>query len=292
MKTIGLIGCGVMGAGIARNLLSNSYRVFIRDPECRNQKALEALGAQFVPDFGECTENMEAIFLSLPTPSILGNVLSGENGLFASLNPGTLVFDVGTTDTETTKRLQKEAQTYGVHFLDCPVSGGPAGADAGTLTIMVGGEKEAYLAALPYLEVVGSTIRYIGSSGAGQTVKLCNNMIVAGVISLLSETMVIAEEQGVDADTLFSILEASSGHTRAMEVFGANLKAQSFDNILFSLAHMAKDLELFMKLSNQSHTPQPVSSIVTQLYRMALQQKKAKMDSTAVYAMIENHVER
>ncbi|RQW20362.1 NAD(P)-dependent oxidoreductase [Shouchella oshimensis] len=292
MTAIGMIGCGAMGAGMVKNLLAANYTVYVSDPMCKAQKELESLGAHFVSSTKAFAADVRAVFLSLPTPKLLVDSLSGKDGLFAHLSSDTFVFDVGTSDTDTAKNLQQEASAYGVHFLDCPVSGGPAGAQAGTLTVMVGGKKEAYEAALPYLKVIGEEIRYIGSSGAGQTVKLCNNMIVAGMISLLSETMVVAEGQGVEASTLFSVLEASSGHSRAMEVFGENLKDESFDNVLFSLAHMAKDLELYMKLSNQSTTPQPVSSIVSQLYRLALQQKKASLDSTAVYSLIANEVRR
>ncbi|WP_413375762.1 NAD(P)-dependent oxidoreductase [Alkalihalobacillus sp. 1P02AB] len=288
MEAIGVIGCGAMGAGMVRNLLAADYTVYVSDPYCVRQKELEGLGARFVSSPMEFVKEVKAVFLSLPSPQILTNILQGENGLFAGLQKGSYVFDVGTTDTETTKLLHGEANSYGIHFLDCPVSGGPAGANAGTLTVMVGGDKAAYLSSLPYLEVIGQTIRYIGTSGAGQTVKLCNNMIVAGITALLSETMIAAESQGVDVETLFSILRESSGNNRVIEVFGDNLKDKSFEQVLFSLSHMAKDLELYMKIANQSASPQPVSAIVNQLYRLALQHNKASLDSTAIYSMIAN----
>lgn len=282
---IGLIGCGAMGQGIARNLLKAGHNVLIHDDMSKSRELLEGEGAEFV-EIKTISANVDHLFLSLPSTQILENALLGSEGVLQNLPKGTMIFDLGTTDVETTRMIHKKAEDAGVYYLDCPVSGGPAGAEIGTLTILVGGNEEIFLDARSILEIVGEKIIYVGESGSGQAVKLCNNMIVAGITALLSETMVTANNYGVSNRQLADIIQQSSGQNKVLDVFGENLINESFDNILFFLGHMSKDLELYMNLSKESKTPQFVSSIVSQLYRTALKQGKGTLDSTAVYSVI------
>lgn len=282
---IGLIGCGAMGQGIARNLLKAGHDVFVHDDMSKSRKLLEGEGAEFV-DIKTITTNVDHLFLSLPSTRILEDTLLGDEGVLLNLSKGSMIFDLGTTDVETTRTIHDRAEDAGVYYLDCPVSGGPAGAEAGTLTILVGGDEEIFPEARSILENVGEKIVHVGASGTGQAVKLCNNMIVAGITALLSETMVTANNYGVSNSQLADIIQQSSGQNKVLDVFGENLINGEFDNILFFLGHMSKDLELYMNLSKESKTPQYVSSIVSQLYRSALQQGKGTLDSTAVYSVI------
>lgn len=288
MKTIGLIGCGLMGAGMATHLLRADYAVFAYDPFSVYKEQLEEAGALFVEHASALAKEADAILLSLPSSQILREVLLGVDGLLSQLKPGSVIFDMSTTDIETTRLLHNEAAEHDILFLDCPVSGGPNGAKSGTLTIMVGGNEEDFINSKEVLEVIGSSIHYIGPSGSGQIVKLCNNMLVGGITALLSETIQVANTEGVDPETLFSIISKSSGNNRVMEVFGDNLLNQSFDQVLFSLGHMAKDIELYMDMSTNHRLPQPTSAAVNQLYRLALQQNKASLDSTAIFSVLSN----
>ena len=281
---IGLIGCGAMGQGIARNLLKAGHNVLIHDDMSKSRELLEGEGAEFV-EIKTISANVDHLFLSLPSTQILENALLGDDVL-SSLPKGAMIFDLGTTDVETTRMIHEKAEETGVYYLDCPVSGGPAGAESGTLTILVGGSDAIFPEARAILENVGEQIVYVGGSGTGQAVKLCNNMIVAGITALLSETMVTANNYGVSNKQLANIIQQSSGQNKVLDVFGENLINEEFDNILFFLGHMSKDLELYMNLSKESKTPQFVSSIVSQLYRTALKQGKGTLDSTAVYSVI------
>jgi 3-hydroxyisobutyrate dehydrogenase-like beta-hydroxyacid dehydrogenase len=284
---IGLIGCGAMGHGIARNLLKADYKVFVHDDMSKVRGSLEAEGAEFV-DIKTLSEQVEHLFLSLPSTEILQNAMLGEDGVIENLAEGGMVFDMGTTDVAVTQHIHKEAEAAGIHYLDCPVSGGPAGAAAGTLTIVTGGDKNIFERAKYLLKAVGEKIVYVGPSGTGQVVKLCNNMLVAGITSLLSETMITANHHGLSNQTLADIIQQSSGQNKVLDVFGENLIHEDFNNILFFLEHMAKDLELYMNLSKESKKPQYVSSTVSQLYRSAIQRGKGRQDSTAVYSVISN----
>lgn len=282
---IGLIGCGAMGQGIARNLLKAGHKVFIHDDMSKSRELLESEGAEFT-EIKTVAENVSHLFLSLPSTQILEDTILGDEGVLPNLPKGSTIFDLGTTDVEATRMIHEKAEDAGVHYLDCPVSGGPAGAESGTLTILVGGSADIFPEARIILENVGEKIVHVGGSGTGQAVKLCNNMIVAGITALLSETMVTANNYGVSNSQLADIIQQSSGQNKVLDVFGDNLVNEEFDNIFFFLGHMSKDLELYMNLSKESKTPQFVSSIVSQLYRTALKQGKGTLDSTAVYSVI------
>src|SRR5699024_2623179 len=167
--------------------------------------------------------------------------------------------------------IYKKAEAVGINYLDCPVSGGPTGAEAGTLTILVGGNQEIFPQAESILKNVGEKIVYVGDPGTGQVVKLCNNMIVAGITALVSETMITANEYGVSNQLLADIIQQSSGQNKVLDVFGENLINENFDNILFFLQHMTKDLELYMNMSKESKTTQYVAPTVSKLYRSAIQ---------------------
>src|SRR5699024_1085435 len=253
----------------------------------KSRELLESECAEVV-EINTVATNVALLFLSLPSTQILEDALLGAGGVLQNLPKHSMVFDLGTTDVETTRMIHEKAKAEGVYYLDCPVSGGPAGADAGTLTILVGGDGDVFPEAREILEDVGEKIVHVGASGTGQAVKLCNNMIVAGITALLSETMVTANEYGVSNKQLADIVQQSSGQNKVLDVFGPNLINEEFDNILFFLGHMSKDLELYMNLSKESKTPQYVSSIVSQLYRSALKQGKGTLDSTAVYSVISD----
>lgn len=282
---IGLIGCGAMGQGMARNILKAGHDILVHDDMSDARSALENEGAVFT-DLKTLANSVQHVLISLPSTEIMKDILLGEDGILNDLTEGSLVFDLGTTDVEVTRMFHEEAEEKGIHYLDCPVSGGPAGAAAGTLTILAGGEHEAFIEAKPLLEILGENIVHVGGPGTGQVVKLCNNMLVAGITTLVSETMLTANEYGVSNGQLAELVQQSSGQNKVLDVFGPNLISGEFDNILFYLGHMAKDIELYMNLSKESRTPQFVSSTVNQLYRSALRQDKGKLDSTAVYTVI------
>src|SRR5699024_7343045 len=140
---IGLIGCGAMGQGIARNLLKAGHKVFIHDDMSKSRELLESEGAEFV-EIKTVATSVRHLFLSLPSTQILEDALLGEGGALQHMQKNSMIFDLGTTDVETTRMIHEKAEAAGVYYLDCPVSGGPAGADAGTLTILAGGSKDIF----------------------------------------------------------------------------------------------------------------------------------------------------
>ncbi|MBB4823287.1 3-hydroxyisobutyrate dehydrogenase-like beta-hydroxyacid dehydrogenase [Sporosarcina luteola] len=281
---IRMIGCGAMGAGMVKNLLKSGFEVTTFDPHPVKQDEMKKLGASPASSLMEDALTIDAILLSLPTSSLVEETIMA---IVPLLKKGTFILDMSTTDVAVTKRLFQTAQDAGIHYLDCPVSNGPAGANEGTLTIMVGGEEHAFHSVLPVLESIGKEIRYIGPSGSGQVVKLCNNMMVAGIMVLLSETLLTGAKNGVDPKKIAELMSIGSAQNKVLTVFGPNLLNDTHDDVKFFLGHMTKDINLYSAMSREVHSPALLSSIVEQLYEVAKAQGKSHLDTSAVGQVVE-----
>ncbi|GAA0317227.1 3-hydroxyisobutyrate dehydrogenase [Oceanobacillus oncorhynchi subsp. oncorhynchi] len=287
MKNIGIVGCGLMGAGIASNLLKKDYHVHVFDINDELVQALTDKGAIGAGNIRTLAKLVDVMILSLPAPSVIQRLMTNqEQGAFSVMKKGAYILDMSTNDVAITRQLHEIAKTYEIEYFDCPLSGGPEGAHNGTLTIMAGGSEQAFPEVLPVLEAVGENIEYVGESGAGQIVKLCHNMVVGGVITLLSEALITGEKAGVSKEKIASILQNGSAQTRVMDVFGANMLKDTFNDVKFSLANMMKDMNLYRDLAEGQQIPTVSSQSAHQLFQIASYNGKNHKDSTAVYEMI------
>lgn len=287
MTTVGVIGCGLMGSGMAKNLIKHNYEVIIYDINEDAVKSLVNQGATPASNPEELASRVDYLILSLTSPELVKEiVLNEDSGVLQRMKQGTFILDMSTNDVNITRQIHQMAQEKGVEFYDCPLSGGPDGANNGTLTIMIGGNKEKLEEIFPVLQAIGKHIEYLGDSGAGQTVKLCHNMVVAGVISLLSEAFLTSEKAGVTKEKLASILQKGSGQTRAMDVFGVNIIDQTFDNVKFSLANMTKDIHLYRNLAENHQVSTFISDSAHQLFHLGRNKGKGNLDSSAVYEVL------
>ncbi|SFB02245.1 3-hydroxyisobutyrate dehydrogenase [Lentibacillus halodurans] len=287
MKKAGIIGCGLMGSGIARNLLKHYDDVYVYDIDQRAVENLQKNGAIAVDRPDVLAEETDFLILSLPTPKLIEKtVMDKENGIIHVMKNGAFILDMSTNDVQMTRKLYHAAKSHGVDFFDCPLSGGPERAANGTLTIMVGGDDKSFPSILPVLQSVGDHIEYIGDIGSGQIVKLCHNMVVGGVITLLSEAFMTGEKAGVSKEKLASILQKGSAHTRAMDVFGTNILDHTFEDVKFSLANMSKDIQLYRSLTEQNQLPAFASHNVHHLFHLANDQGKGILDSSAIYQLL------
>ncbi|WP_180271268.1 NAD(P)-dependent oxidoreductase [Fredinandcohnia onubensis] len=293
MTAVGIIGCGLMGSGIAKNLLKNHYKVHVFDINEAAVKSLVDHGAIAAATPSEMASEINFLIMSLTSPDIIKRTLLHEqNGVLFKMKKGSFILDMSTNDVQLTREIHKTAEENGIQFYDCPLSGGPEGAANGTLTIMVGGSEDHFPTILPVLQAVGKHIEYVGKSGAGQTVKLCHNMVVAGVITLLSEAFLTGERAGVSKEKLAGILQKGSGQTRAMDVFGVNILDESFDNVKFSLANMTKDIHLYRELAENSQVSTFVSDMTHQLFHLGKNKGKGQQDSSAVYTVLKEMMEQ
>lgn len=287
MTTVGVIGCGVMGAGMVKNLLLHNYEVLTYDVNPQIQEKMLKLGARPVGKLKDLSRKASYVLLSLPTPEILLETLTGEHGLIKSMQEGSFILDMSTTDVTTTINLSQEAAKYGISYFDCPVSGGPTGAEDGTLTIMVGGKEDQLDQIKPVLRVLGTDINYIGESGAGQVVKLCNNIVVAGLVTLLSEALKVGEKAGVPVWKVAEVMQMGSAQNKVLSVFGPNIMDQTHENVLFMLSHMKKDVDLFLELSQFEGINMTVSPVVQALFETASKKGLGHFDTSAVGLLVE-----
>lgn len=287
MTTIGMIGCGAIGSGMVKNLLPQ-YNVLAYDVDAANQRKAEELGAMGASDLHMLASASDYVLLSLPTSDIVKDCIIGEKGILQWMNKGTAILDMSTTDVATTRELYKEAKNQGIAYFDCPVSNGPKGALEGTLTIMAGGNEQLFHKIEPVLKAIGKEIRYIGESGSGQVVKLCNNMIVAGLVILLSETLITGVKSGVSADKIADIMQIGSASNRVLSVFGPNLLNNTHDHVLFMLNHMKKDVDLYLQMAELGDIPTFLSSSVQHLFAEAKNEGLGHLDTTAVSQLLEN----
>ncbi|MEI3606241.1 NAD(P)-dependent oxidoreductase [Pseudogracilibacillus sp. SE30717A] len=288
MKNIGVVGCGLMGFGIASTLLKKNYHVSVFDINDEAVNNLVKIGAKRAESVRTLAKDVEVMILSLPSPSLINHLMTDkEQGAFHVMKKGSFILDMSTNDVEMTRKLNESAKTYGIEYFDCPLSGGPDGANEGTLTIMVGGNEKAFHNVLPVLEAVGSNITYIGESGAGQIVKLCHNMVVGGIISLLSETLEVGEKAGVPKEKIASVFQKGSAQTKVMDVFGSNIVADTCENVKFSLGNMMKDMNLYRNLAESQKVPAISSQSAYQLFQIASYNGKRQKDSSAVYEIVK-----
>ena len=285
---IGVIGCGAMGAGMTKNLLKNGHQVWTFDPDEEKQQQMKELGAVPVSRMSEVASELEAFVLSLPMTHLVEQALTSEDGLLRHAKKGALILDMSTTDVGVTKKLAQQAAEQGICFYDCPVSNGPKGADEGTLAIMVGGEEEKYKDVLPLLQNMGKSITYVGPSGSGQVVKLSCNIVVAGLISLLSEAFKAGKEAGVEPSIIAQVMQNGTAQNRVMEVFGKNLLDNSHENVFFLLNHMKKDVDLFYSLANNSMKEESIAAHVQKVYQQAQTEGLGLQDATAVQKLYES----
>lgn len=277
-----------MGRGIVKNLLESGYTVFVYDIDKQAVERLVIKGAISSNNVISLAKEVDVMILSLPSPALIKKLMLDEvqgQGAFHVMKKGSYIVDMSTNDVGITEELHDSALTFDLEFLDSPVSGGPLGAESGTLTIMVGGNERAYNDVLPVLNAVGNQIKYVGGSGAGQTVKLCHNMVVGGIIALISEALLTGEKAGISKRKVASILQKGSAQTKVMDVFGSNILEDTFEDVKFSLDNMSKDIHLYRNLAENNEVPTFASQSVNQLYQIARNKGKGKLDSTAIYEL-------
>lgn len=192
-------------------------------------------------------------------------VARGEQGLFSKARPGTIIIDMSTIAPQVTRELAAEAQTQSLSWLDAPVSGGEKGAIEGTLTIMVGGADEALERARPVLEAMGKRITHFGPAGAGQSAKLCNQIMTAVNMLAVCEALTFGAKAGLDPATLHQALTGGAANSWALEVLGKKMIERDFKPA-FMVKLQQKDLRLVLDAANANHTPLPAASLAHQLF--------------------------
>ena len=214
---VGVVGLGKMGTPMTRSLLKAGFQVAVHN---RSRAAVDALreeGAAAVDGPAAIAQRATVILTSLPDPAAVEAVYLGEDGLVANAREGQVYVDTSTVDPGLSRKLAKELSARQASFLDAPVSGGVAGAVAGTLTIMVGGDSEAFARVRPVLEALGERIHHVGPSGSGTIIKLANQLLVGINVAAVAEAMVLGVKAGADPAAMFDVLSSSFGGSRMLD---------------------------------------------------------------------------
>lgn len=241
--TVGVLGFGVMGSSMARNLVKRGHTVLGFSRTSAKVEALAAEGIQSV-SLEELGQRCSHILLSLTDGASVQSVLfDSTQPLAPLLKAGSLIIDTTTIAPSEARELEKRSRALGHHFVDAPVTGGDVGARNATLTIMCGGEEESFNRALPLLTCIGKNIRYMGLSGSGQTMKAINQVAVALGIVAMTEAMLLAEQKGIDQTTALEILQGGAAGSWALSNYAPRLLAGDVKPG-FSATHMLKDLRI------------------------------------------------
>ena len=288
MARLAFIGCGAMGAPMAERLIDAGHALSIYDPIPAATAPLVARGAVPAPSPRAAAEASDVAFACLPSPEVSRKVALDIDGIVACKGLGAYV-EMSTIGSKTIKAIAQGLAAAGIPVLDSPVSGGPRGARAGTLSTMVSGAPTTFDEVKPLLETVARNVFYMGEApGLGQVTKLANNMISAAGMAAAFETSAMAVKAGVDARTLIETVNASTGRNSAtMDKFPAAILTRSFD-YGGKLSTMYKDVFLCLEEARELDVPMWVGSNVVQLWFHAMTQGRGNDDYTALIQMIED----
>ncbi|MDW1819504.1 3-hydroxyisobutyrate dehydrogenase [Vibrio sp. Vb1018] len=289
MDKIAFIGLGNMGAPMAKNLLKAGLNVEVFDLNLSAVEELTALGASSADSVQQAVQGVEVVVTMLPASQHVQSVYLGQDGILDSVESGTLLIDSSTIDPTTARLVGEKASQLGISFVDAPVSGGVAGAAAGTLTFIVGGSQENFVQAKAVLSHMGKNIFHAGDAGAGQVAKICNNMMLGILMSGTCEALNLGMENGLDPKVLSDIMLQSSGRNWALELYNPcpgvmeNTPASNGYQGGFMSQLMAKDLGLAMEAAVASQTSTPMGSLARNLFNFHNSQGNGQKDFSSLF---------
>ncbi len=281
MTTVAFIGLGIMGAPMAGHLVKAGFDVVGYNRSRPKIDALIESGGRGADSVAEAVRDADIVAVMVPDSPDVREVLAGDGGVFESAKPGTLIIDFSSIRPDVTTELAVQAREKGFRLLDAPVSGGEAGAIAGSLSIMVGGDSADFDAAAEVFDAVGKTVVHVGPSGAGQTVKAANQLIVAGNIQLLAEAVAFLEAYGVDTAAALTVLGGGLAGSKVLDQKGQNMLTRSFPpGFRIQLHH--KDLGIVTSAAREAGVVIPLGAVVAQLMASALASGDGGLDHSAL----------
>ena len=268
-ETIGFIGLGAMGKGMAANCVKNGFKLVVHDLRREPVAELTALGAAGAASIQELAEQCSTIITVLPTGREVDEIVMGAGGLFAHAKPGTLVVDLSTIDPETTDKLHDAALAGGFRAIDAPIGRLAWHADRGESLFMVGGAREDFETVRPLLEAMGTTIHYCGRGGTGTRTKLVNNYLAIILCQLNAEALSLSQRFGLDLATTLDVIHGTTATNGQLKVNWPNkvLAGDTEPGFTIDLAH--KDLSLIVQAANAARVPVPVAAAAREAFSTA-----------------------
>jgi 2-hydroxy-3-oxopropionate reductase len=285
-ERIGFVGLGIMGKPMARNLMKAGYHLVVHN---RSQSAVDELvseGAIPAASPRQVAEQATMVITMLPDSPDVRDVVLGEQGLIEAMGDGSLLIDMSTISPVVTLEVNQALAAKGAHALDAPVSGGDKGAIAGTLSIMVGGNAGDFERAKPIFDVLGKTIVHVGAAGAGQTVKACNQIVVALTYEAVSEALVLGSKAGVDPHKIVQVLSGGLAGNKVLELRGESMLAHNFQPG-FRINLHRKDLGIALDTGKSYDVALPVTALVSQMFASMVAHGGGDLDHSALLTHLE-----
>jgi len=281
MTTVAFIGLGIMGGPMAGHLAAAGFDVVGNDRSQARMDALVAAGGKGAASIADAVREADIVTVMVPDSPHVREVLAGDGGVFDNAKPGTLIIDFSSIRPDVTAELAKEAKERGFRILDAPVSGGEAGAKNAALSIMVGGDPADFDAAADVFGPVGKTIVHVGPSGAGQTVKAANQLIVAGNIQLLAEALVFVQAYGVDSEAALEVLGGGLAGSAVLNQKRQNMLNRDFKpGFRIDLHH--KDMGIVTAAAREAGVIIPLGAVLAQLMGSAVANGDGGLDHSAL----------
>jgi 3-hydroxyisobutyrate dehydrogenase len=286
MSRVGFIGLGLMGKPMSKRILQAGHELTVFNRSKAPVEELAALGARAAQSPREVAGKSEFVILMLPDSPDVEKVVLGGNGVCEGASEGSIVIDMSTVSPFTEIKIAEVLRQRGVCYLDAPVTGSTPAAEAGTLTIMVGGPREAFDRSLPILQCMGKNIHYMGNNGAGQFTKLCNQIAVSLNLLGTCEALLLASKAGLDPLKMIEVLGSGAGSSWQLVNLGPKIVAKDFTPG-FKAEHLRKDLRILSEVSEQLGLPLFGTAVVHQLVKSLVENGMGKCGTQSLITILE-----
>lgn len=286
-ERIGLIGYGAMGSRMAARLLAAGHFVVVYDIQPAALDAARAAGAAPARSPGDVAAAASTLITMLPDAPDVEQAVLGEGSIAAAAGPGSLLIEMSSSYPPVTRRLHQQLAGRGVDMIDAPVSGGTAGAEAGTLTVMVGGDPVLLERARPILAVLGSNIVHVGPIGSGHTIKALNNLLSAITLAATSEAMTLAVRSGITAEQAVEVFSTSSGRSWSSEYKFPKFILPGTFNAGFTLGLLKKDVDTAVRLGREADHPMLLGALMREVMGLAVGKLGPRVDHTELARLYE-----
>ncbi len=285
-KKIAVMGAGIIATGVGKTLLDNGYNLNCYNRTEANAAELVNAGAVYYDSPAAAAEGTDFVISAVWNKDAFDHVMLGENGLYMNAAEGQIYIDMSTQLPETAAEAAAVFAEKNAGFLDAPIHGSKAEANAGGLWVMVGGEKDTYEKALEILQVIGETVHYMGGHGKGYASKLCGNHLVSTVVAAVCESIVLASKAGIDPVEIVKVWQESDFRSPVVGGVGSSVISRDFD-VSFHLRTMVKDTELIRNFSESLDVPVFLSNIVHEVNKVGLNMGFGDENASAVVKVFE-----
>lgn len=285
--TVALIGTGVMGKGMAKNLMKNGYRLLVYSRTRAKAEELIEAGAEWRNSPGEAAKDADAVITMVGYPHDVEEVYLGEGGIIANAKKGAYLIDMTTSSPKLAQRIYDEAKKAGLYALDAPVSGGDIGAREGRLSIMVGGDKEVFEAALPLFEAMGTNIVLQGGPGAGQHTKMCNQIAIASNMIGVCEALIYAKKSGLDPKNVLKSIETGAAGSWSLSNLAPRIINGDFEPG-FYVKHFVKDMGIALESAREMGLDLPGLKLASELYQKMVDNGFGDKGTQVLYKYFES----